>query len=60
MANNHSSLNSSSTERPPSAFQWPIPSSSSDITIKEILDNYQHDPEILKLVLIAKAEEDKV
>ncbi|KAI7848149.1 hypothetical protein BDC45DRAFT_561839 [Circinella umbellata] len=59
MANNHSSLNSSSTERPPSAFQWPIPSSSSEITIKEILDNYQHDPEILKLVLIAKAEEDK-
>ncbi|KAI9474329.1 hypothetical protein BDB00DRAFT_943624 [Zychaea mexicana] len=30
-----------------------------DITIKEILDNYQHDPELLKLVLLAKAEEDK-
>ena len=55
---NHSSSNNS--ERPPSAFQWPIPSASSDITIKEILDNYQHDPELLKLVLSAKAEDDKV
>ncbi|KAI9270482.1 hypothetical protein BDA99DRAFT_534590 [Phascolomyces articulosus] len=56
---NHSSISNNNNERPPSAFQWPIPSSSSDISIKEILDNYQHDPEILKLLLVAKAEEDK-
>ncbi|KAI8983445.1 hypothetical protein BDB01DRAFT_790793 [Pilobolus umbonatus] len=52
-----------------SAFQWPIPppnthlrymnNQSKDITIKEILDRYQDDPELLKYILTAKAEEDK-
>ncbi|KAJ8662520.1 hypothetical protein O0I10_001481 [Lichtheimia ornata] len=57
---NPSSLPSSSHHRPPSAFQWPLPPQSElELTIKEILDVYQHDPELLKLVLSAKAEEDK-
>lgn len=54
-------MQSSSHHRPPSAFQWPLPPQSElELTIKEILDVYQHDPELLKLVLSAKAEEDKV
>lgn len=58
---NTSSMQSSSHHRPPSAFQWPLPPQSElELTIKEILDVYQHDPELLKLVLSAKAEEDKV
>lgn len=58
---NPSSLQSSSHHRLPSAFQWPLPPQSElELTIKEILDVYQHDPELLKLVLSAKAEEDKV
>jgi hypothetical protein len=47
-----------------SAFQWPIPSSSpnspTEISVKQILDKYSHDPEILKHALMAKSEEDKV
>lgn len=50
--------------RTPSAFQWPSPSQTpllySDISIKDILDTYQHDVELLKVILLAKAEEDKV
>lgn len=50
--------------RDSSAFQWPSPSqvalSYSDISIKDILDTYQHDVELLKVILLAKAEEDKV
>lgn len=55
---------------PTSAFQWPIPPSPStlkpvtvsnnDITVKEILDRYNEDPELLKYILTAKSEEDKV
>ncbi|KAM3583051.1 ATP-dependent RNA helicase [Umbelopsis sp. WA50703] len=49
--------------RDSSAFQWPSPSqvalSYSDISIKDILDTYQHDVELLKVILLAKAEEDK-
>ncbi|KAI7885805.1 hypothetical protein K492DRAFT_170887 [Lichtheimia hyalospora FSU 10163] len=57
---NPSSLQPSSHHRPPSAFQWPLPPQSElELSIKEILDVYQHDPELLKLVLSAKAEEDK-
>ncbi|KAI9317134.1 hypothetical protein BX666DRAFT_147164 [Dichotomocladium elegans] len=54
---NLSSLPSASHQRPPSAFQWPPVSS--ELSIKEILDDYNHDPELLKVVLSAKAEEDK-
>ncbi|KAI8087027.1 uncharacterized protein B0P05DRAFT_602816 [Gilbertella persicaria] len=57
---------SPSSNQPTSAFQWPIPSSPSqlksitnDITVKEILDRYSDDPEILKYILTAKSEEDK-
>ncbi|KAI8880507.1 hypothetical protein K501DRAFT_335324 [Backusella circina FSU 941] len=47
-----------------SAFQWPIPpsspnNSSTEISVKQILDKYSHDPEILKHALMAKSEEDK-
>jgi hypothetical protein len=57
------------------SFAWPpsnqhapsssIPSSSAhgnyaDISIKEILDKYRDDKELMKHVLAAKAEEDKV
>ncbi|CAO3658971.1 unnamed protein product [Umbelopsis ramanniana] len=49
--------------RTSSAFQWPSPSQTpllySDISIKDILDTYQHDVELLKVILLAKAEEDK-
>lgn len=47
---------------PTSAFQWPIPqqSGSSEISIREILDHYGNDPELLKCILTAKSEEDKV
>ncbi|KAG1474866.1 hypothetical protein G6F56_000090 [Rhizopus delemar] len=46
---------------PTSAFQWPIPqqSGSSEISIREILDHYGNDPELLKCILTAKSEEDK-
>ncbi|KAI9245158.1 hypothetical protein BY458DRAFT_591279 [Sporodiniella umbellata] len=46
---------------PTSAFQWPIPqqSNSSEISIREILDHYGNDPELLKCILTAKSEEDK-
>ncbi|KAI8388210.1 uncharacterized protein BYT42DRAFT_226432 [Radiomyces spectabilis] len=48
-----------------STFQWPLPSSptrsspSSSMTVKEILDRYSEDPDILKHILMAKVEEDK-
>ncbi|KAF7728915.1 hypothetical protein EC973_005310 [Apophysomyces ossiformis] len=58
------------SRRQSSAFQWPIPASSAsndiaepesptDISVKEILDRYQNDPDIMKQVLAAKAAEDK-
>ncbi|KAI9025944.1 hypothetical protein CLU79DRAFT_70761 [Phycomyces nitens] len=57
------------TSQPSSAFPWPAPSPpstkhsshspSNEVTIKEILDRYKDNPELLKHVLIAKAEEDK-
>lgn len=31
-----------------------------DITVKEILERYNEDPELLKYILTAKTEEDKV
>lgn len=46
-----------------SAFQWPIsPSSqsSTEISLKEILDRHGDNPELLKCILRAKADEDKV
>ncbi|KAI8884249.1 hypothetical protein K501DRAFT_248246 [Backusella circina FSU 941] len=36
-----------------------LPSSLKDITVKEILVKYDNDPELLKYILSAKAEEDK-
>ncbi|KAG1453198.1 hypothetical protein G6F46_003957 [Rhizopus delemar] len=45
-----------------SAFQWPIsPSSqsSTEISLKEILDRHGDNPELLKCILRAKTEEDK-
>ncbi|KAI8059530.1 hypothetical protein BC940DRAFT_313508 [Gongronella butleri] len=32
----------------------------SDLSVKDILDMYKHDAELLKHILLAKAEEDKV
>ncbi|KAF7723702.1 hypothetical protein EC973_001743 [Apophysomyces ossiformis] len=46
----------------PSAFTWPIPSpppNKQDISVKEILETYKDNPDLLKHVLLAKAEEDK-
>lgn len=73
MSNNSPHPNSLSphSKGPTSAFQWPIPTSPSalksvtisnnnDITVKEILDRYNDDPELLKYILTAKSEEDKV
>jgi hypothetical protein len=41
-------------------FKWPIPpSSDQDISIKEILERYTN-ADLLKHVLMAKSEEDKV
>jgi hypothetical protein len=66
------SLSPHGSKGPVSAFQWPIPPSPShtkpgssasslpDISVKEILDKYQDDPELLKYILSAKSEEDKV
>lgn len=52
------------------AFQWPIPDSPSrlkpihntmnELSIKEILEKYNDDPELMKYILTAKSEEDKV
>lgn len=55
------------------AFHWPIPDSPSrlkpikpqnknmnELSIKEILERYNEDPELLKYILTAKSEEDKV
>lgn len=57
------------SKQPTSAFQWPIPPTSpshmkanallNDITVKEILERYNEDPELLKYILTAKTEEDK-
>jgi hypothetical protein len=55
-----------------SKFQWSahnpyinrnipeLPTDLKDITVKEILVKYDSDPELLKYILSAKAEEDKV
>jgi hypothetical protein len=47
-----------------SAFQWPKPAntdnSMNDLSVKEILDRYHDDPELMKYILSAKSEEDKV
>ncbi|GAN07897.1 hypothetical protein MAM1_0181c07401 [Mucor ambiguus] len=73
MANHSPHPNSLSphSKQPTSAFQWPIPPSSpshmksntqqamADITVKEILERYNEDPELLKYILTAKTEEDK-
>jgi hypothetical protein len=45
----------SSSAPPPSAY-----TNYADISIKEILDKYRDDKELMKHVLAAKAEEDKV
>lgn len=57
------------------AFHWPIPGSPSllkpitphqnnnnmnDLSVKEILERYNDDPELMKYILTAKSEEDKV
>ncbi|KAG0168399.1 hypothetical protein DFQ28_008436 [Apophysomyces sp. BC1034] len=58
------------SRRQSSAFQWPIPPSTytndrpglespTDISVREILDKYHADPDIMKQVLAAKAAEDK-
>ncbi|ORZ01552.1 hypothetical protein BCR43DRAFT_561763 [Syncephalastrum racemosum] len=54
------------SRRPLSAFQWPVPHSppsahipETEITLKQILDKYRDDPELLRHILMAKAEEDK-
>jgi hypothetical protein len=72
MANHSPHPNSLSphSKQPTSAFQWPIPPSPShlkpmnnsmnEITVKEILDRYNDDPELMKYILTAKSEEDKV
>ncbi|KAI8997197.1 hypothetical protein BDB01DRAFT_770223 [Pilobolus umbonatus] len=55
----------SSTHSRPSAFEWPVPNSpnnkmiSNDISLREILDKFSHDQELLKHALMAKVEEDK-
>ncbi|KAK4509164.1 high-affinity iron permease [Mucor velutinosus] len=61
-----SSSNPNSPQKSPdsSAFQWPPvaapSSSSSDISVKEIIDKYHpNNNELLKHALIAKSEEDK-
>ncbi|KAI8092683.1 uncharacterized protein BX664DRAFT_327899 [Halteromyces radiatus] len=61
-------------DQPPrSAFQWPAPLSprfnkqddfdttatNTDLSLKEILDKYKDDADILRHILLAKAEEDK-
>ena len=64
MSNFNSEPRKQQEPRASSAFQWPSPSDTallySDISIKDILDAYQHDVELLKVILLAKAEEDKV
>ncbi|KAG0166552.1 hypothetical protein DFQ28_007135 [Apophysomyces sp. BC1034] len=61
--NNHSPRQRSPLTQPPtSAFTWPIPSpppNKQEISVKEILETYKDDPDLLKHVLLAKAEEDK-
>ncbi|ORZ03927.1 hypothetical protein BCR43DRAFT_484190 [Syncephalastrum racemosum] len=51
-------------QQPQAAHPQPQPppsrNSLSDIGVGEILEKYQHDSELLKHILIAKAEEDKV
>lgn len=56
------------------AFHWPIPGSPShlkpivhhhqnnmnELSVKEILERYNEDPELMKYILTAKSEEDKV
>lgn len=60
------SLSPPSQSRPNSAFQWPVPTSPAtkedepDITVKQILERYRDDPDLLRHILMAKAEEDKV
>ncbi|KAL1925989.1 hypothetical protein VTP01DRAFT_7185 [Rhizomucor pusillus] len=59
------SLSPPSQSRPNSAFQWPVPTSPAtkedepDITVKQILERYRDDPDLLRHILMAKAEEDK-
>lgn len=43
-----------------SAFQWPKPSDMNELSVKEILDRFNDDPELMKYILTAKSEEDKV
>ncbi|CAG8559219.1 8449_t:CDS:2 [Diversispora eburnea] len=45
-----------------SAFSYPSPATKiprSDISLREILENYRDDNDLLKQILAAKAEEDK-
>ncbi|CEG84450.1 hypothetical protein RMATCC62417_18252 [Rhizopus microsporus] len=61
----HPNSLSPQSKHPQSAFQWPIPplsqpNSSPEISVREILDRYSDDPELLKYILTAKSEEDKV
>lgn len=45
----------------PSAFEWPVPPHDTDISVREIIEKYYpNDQELLKHVLMAKAEEDRV
>ncbi|CEI85786.1 hypothetical protein RMCBS344292_00237 [Rhizopus microsporus] len=60
----HPNSLSPQSKHPQSAFQWPIPplsqpNSSPEISVREILDRYSDDPELLKYILTAKSEEDK-
>ncbi|CAO3656507.1 unnamed protein product [Mucor hiemalis] len=44
----------------PSAFEWPVPPHDNDISVREIIEKYYpNDQELLKHVLMAKAEEDR-
>lgn len=60
------SVSPPSPSRRKSAFQWPDPAplktkeEESDLTVKQILESYRDDPDLLRHILMAKAEEDKV
>ena len=46
-----------------SVYSYPSPAQTitkTDITLREILDTYHEDSDLLKLILAAKTEEDKV
>lgn len=48
------------TPHPNSPHQLSFPPSMQDISVKEILEHHSKDTELLKCILTAKSEEDKV